>query len=1008
MAGAGKKRQQVDRRRGGSGRGGSSSASDPAPTGQPAQSPTTQATQAQPPFGYDGSNSPPASAREPVQPSPQPGSTAAPTVSSPTPPAASTAGNLQGRDPAPPAEVSRPTDINRRLDLPPAAYNLDGQYKLPMELPRRPAQGNTVGKPVKIGVNSYNITKFPDKTIYQYDVHIGNGAERRALIRKVWESKTVQQATGPGWIFDGNRLAWAMVNKPKEINIVVDLDAGSDRPPRPGRDNKHRVTIRQTTRVALSAIDGYLKGKVSFDNSVLEAINFLDHLLRHLPSQRLTAIRQSFFARGKEKYALGGGVEAFKGVFQTIRACHGGRLAINVDVSNGSFWSASSVLQTCVYLTKARDPNDMLYKLKDVKIDPNRPEMTDSSSFKELRRLRKLMIFPRHRGVEEKSRFYYIDSFTKLGAREYKFEVRDKETGKTEETSVYDYFRKRYNITLTSPALPLIVTTKKGVVLPMEVSLIAENQKYPFKLDENQTSKMIKFAVTRPDVRKLDIEEGIKTLGWKEDLFLKNYGLDISPNMIETNARVLPPPTVQFNGNATVSPGTSGRWDLRGPRKFLLANTEPLQSWGVVYFPDRQPSRTIDKAAVQNFVREFIKTYQGHGGRVDNKTPLLFEANADAAKGVEDAFVRTANAFQRRPQILMFVLADKTAFHYARIKKSCDCRYGVLSQCVQASQVMKVNAQYMSNVCMKFNAKLGGATARVAGKHPDLGHFSVPSIVIGADVSHAAPGLDQPSMAAVTCSLDRYGVRYAAACETNGRRVEMLTTANIRSMVLPLVRNWIVGPGQGRLPDHVYYFRDGVSEGQFQHVLQQEVHDMKVAFQEKVHNWVPKFVVVVASKRHHIRFFPKPRDMNAADRNGNPLPGTLVEKDVTHPFENDFYLCSHSAIQGTARPVHYHVLLDEVGVSPNQLHAMIYEQCYAYVRSTTPVSLHPAVYYAHLASNRARSHEDIPASSGPRSGPDVKRNTSSKSQEPLFAEVRPLLPFGDKGDGKINWTMWYI
>lgn len=34
---------------------------------------------------------------------------------------------------------------------------------------------------------------------------------------------------------------------------------------------------------------------------------------------------------------------------------------------------------------------------------------------------------------------------------------------------------------------------------------------------------------------------------------------------------------------------------------------------------------------------------------------------------------------------------------------------------VQASQVMKVNAQYMSNVCMKFNAKLGGATARVAG-----------------------------------------------------------------------------------------------------------------------------------------------------------------------------------------------------------------------------------------------------------------------------------------------------
>ena len=34
---------------------------------------------------------------------------------------------------------------------------------------------------------------------------------------------------------------------------------------------------------------------------------------------------------------------------------------------------------------------------------------------------------------------------------------------------------------------------------------------------------------------------------------------------------------------------------------------------------------------------------------------------------------------------------------------------------MQASHVQKINGQYMSNVCMKFNAKLGGATARVAG-----------------------------------------------------------------------------------------------------------------------------------------------------------------------------------------------------------------------------------------------------------------------------------------------------
>ena len=95
----------------------------------------------------------------------------------------------------------------------------------------------------------------------------------------------------------------------------------------------------------------------------------------------------------------------------------------------------------------------------------------------------------------------------------------------------------------------------------------------------------------------------------------------------------------------------------------------------------RNPARTINTAAVENFVREFIKTYQGHGGRVENKTPLVFQGPNDAAKAVEQAFTKVGQACKKRPQMLIFVLADKTAFHYSRIKKSADCRYGVVSQC---------------------------------------------------------------------------------------------------------------------------------------------------------------------------------------------------------------------------------------------------------------------------------------------------------------------------------------
>lgn len=64
--------------------------------------------------------------------------------------------------------------------------------------------------------------------------------------------------------------------------------------------------------------------------------------------------------------------------------------------------------------------------------------------------------------------------------------------------------------------------------------------------------------------------------------------------------------------------------------------------------------------------------------------------------------------------MLVFMLPDKGAFQYLRIKKSSDCRYGIVSQCVQNLHVQKCAPQYLSNVLMKFNAKLGGTTAKVA------------------------------------------------------------------------------------------------------------------------------------------------------------------------------------------------------------------------------------------------------------------------------------------------------
>lgn len=90
---------------------------------------------------------------------------------------------------------------------------------------------------------------------------------------------------------------------------------------------------------------------------------------------------------------------------------------------------------------------------------------------------------------------------------------------------------------------------------------------------------MIKFAVKKPQDRLQGINKGLDMLSWAKDPYLKHYGLKIDRNQIQTNARLLPPPKLQFAGSI-VEPGTRGSWDLRG-KKFLSPNVAPLISWGV-------------------------------------------------------------------------------------------------------------------------------------------------------------------------------------------------------------------------------------------------------------------------------------------------------------------------------------------------------------------------------------------------------------------------------------------
>ncbi|MED6153789.1 Protein argonaute 4A [Stylosanthes scabra] len=233
-----------------------------------------------------------------------------------------------------------------------------------------------------------------------------------------------------------------------------------------------------------------------------------------------------------------------------------------------------------------------------------------------------------------------------------------------------------------------------------------------------------------------------------------------------------------------------------------------------------------------------------------------------------------------------------------------------------------------------------------------------PTIILGMDVSHGAPGRsDAPSIAAVVSS--RYHNLYKeswpsisccrAAVRTQSPRVEM-----IQSLYKPvgnkddqgIIRELLIDfyETSNRIkPQQIIIFRDGVSESQFIKVLNEELAPIMKACKRLDDKWSPKFTFIVAQKNHHTKFF----EVNSPD---NVPPGTVVDTKICHPKNNDFYMCAHAGRIGTTRPTHYHVLHDEIEFSADEMQELVHSLSYVYQRSTNAISIVAPIYYAHLAA----------------------------------------------------------
>ncbi|KAH9660317.1 protein argonaute 5 [Citrus sinensis] len=836
----------------------------------------------------------------------------------------------------------------------PAAATLPPSSSLAVRLPVRPGFG-TVGRKCVVRANHFMV-QLAEKDIHHYDVSITPWVTSKKINRQIISQLiNLYRLTDLGGripAYDGMKSIYTAGPLPfQSKEFIIELPDSDPRPSsstRPmylvllsrvfleyvdcefswfnvlsdflcRRERQFRVVIRLASKPDLYTLQQFL-GRRHFE-APYDVIQVLGVILSAASSEKHTVVGRSFFPTDHGPIGqLGDGVEYWRGYFQSLRLTQMG-LSLNIDVSARSFYEP--ILVTEFVQNYCRNLS--------------RP-LSDQVRLKVKKELKGIKVVLTHLETSNSHRITGISSqpMSQLAFTD----------GSATSMSVIQYFRERYNIALQFTSLPALLAGSEArpIYLPMEMA---------------------------------------RANAYNEDTLVnKEFGIQVADDLTSVDARILPAPMLKYHETgqeASVNPGF-GQWNM--------INKAVICIWLYTFSSLKSIVFDIHLENVQWWeggsldLCELLHAFES--GRaipvlsgVFNPQPVIPISSSNPNQ-IEKALVDVHNRTTQQGkqlQLLIIILPDVSG-SYGRIKRVCETELGIVSQCCQPRQASRLNMQYFENVALKINVKVGGRNTvlvdAVQKRIPLV--TDRPTIIFGADVTHPQPwGGTSPSIAAVVASMDWPEVaKYRGLVSAQAPHEEIIQD----------LYKSIQDPQWGLV--HGGMISDGVGERQFSQVLLHEMNAIRQACASLEEGYAPPVTFVVVQKRCRTRLFPAEHNRcDLTDRSGNILPGTVVDTEICHPTEFDFYLNSHAGIQGTSRPTRYHVLYDENRFTADGLQVLTNNLCYTYARCTRSVSIVPPAYYAYLAAFRARYYIEDETSAG--GSTDGNRSTAERN-----LAIRPL------------------
>ena len=487
--------------------------------------------------------------------------------------------------------------------------------------------------------------------------------------------------------------------------------------------------------------------------------------------------------------------------------------------------------------------------------------------------------------------------------------------------SLFNYYKKHYNITIENLDQPLIMVIRKDpqdnettlYFVPELCHLgglddtaikngkfMKELAMYTKLIPAERVKKTNQFLNLLESTEKKKGKDGKSLPSAKEKT--EYYGFDIEPVKDNFTACYMTQPMLIAGKNKPIK---------MNDKVFQILKPIAMEDWLFLY--EKHNYNDAD-----NFWNNLQKASKGYGIKISE--PEWVEMN-DRSNNAED-WTETVNDYMKKNkyQFVLFFL-DRNDFIYKNLKKHSLSQKGYISQVVKTFSIRKNTLSVCSKILIQLNNKLGGETYRVDFKKI-INKLNI--MAVGVDSSHI-PG--KRTGVAMTATINNnFTEMYNGEEiieEKNKEQLQFCVAKFLKDAVKVFVKK--VGSIDG-----IVIYRQGVSLQQ-KDFLENEEKQIDLFCKD---NKIRYYYILVNTKSTY-KFFETDKNQT---KFANPAPGFLMFKEVTNPNLFEFYMQPQQVTGGSATPTCYNVHCGDLN-QPEMIMYLTYGLCQMYANWQGPVRI---------------------------------------------------------------------